>query len=87
MIATNILKKIELNKPTLSEEFEIYRFNRLVEEKLLFSNKMSQNLDINLEISYKRIKNVFTNLIETTSLYLLEFWDIISREERSTINE
>jgi hypothetical protein len=87
VIATNMLKKIEQNKPTFSEEFELYRYNRLVEEKLLFSNKMSQNLDTNLEITYKRVKNVFSNLIETTALYLLEFWDIISREERSKKEE
>ena len=83
VITTSILKKIENNKPTFSEEFIVYRYSRIIEEKLMIYNKVSQNIDINLEISYKRIKNIFTNLMEQTAESLLEFWDIISREERS----
>ena len=78
VITTSILKKIENNK-----EFIVYRYSRIIEEKLMIYNKVSQNIDINLEISYKRIKNIFTNLMEQTAESLLEFWDIISREERS----
>ena len=85
-ICLNMIRKIETNIPTFDEEFTLFRYNRIVEDHLLIKHKSTQALDVSFEISFKRFQNIFYNIIQKIAKNLVEFWDMISRDEKSIFN-
>lgn len=75
-----IMKQIESATLSMEEKFIFYRYSKIVEERLIVFNPNAIKVDINYEIMYKRNKNIFLKLVEKTTYYLIEFWDVISRE-------
>ena len=79
-ISMMIMKQIEIPTLSMEEKFILYRYSKILEERLIEFNPNAIKIDINNEIRYKRNKNIFLKLIEKITYYLTEFWDAISRE-------
>ena len=75
------LLQAEQNKPSLDEEFIIYRYKKIIEDEIAESQNESQgNLDVVTELTFQtHLRQIQANIEKATLLYM-EFWAQLSEE-------
>ena len=85
-----IMKQIDAEKLSLEEYFILYRYIKIIEEKLIIQNnnyKYSNiKFDVNFEIRCIKKRNILMKLTQKITKHLLSFWKELLKKNKNFRN-